>query len=346
MPRTNGSYIGIDANPTSSEANGIWSVRDAERLLRSDKWPAQPSVPGAPSATPGDGVAVLSWAALTASPAITDYGIQYSSNSGTTWTTFSDGVGTATSATVTGLTNGTSYIFRLYGINALGDGPFGSASGAVVPGGDANFASVSALLKFDGSSVVDSSSFARTVEVQGDAILSSAQSKFGGKSLYCDGDGDGVTIAHGTTNGFAANAGDWTIEMWAYPTEQREGHLCIISGPNLDVVGLQAHLTAGGGIVVNNAAAGAFEGGSYSTNVWQHFAFVRSGSTITIYRDGVSQGTTSQTPGSNGRRIGFGFSTPNFGNKFFAGYLDDIRYTQGVARYTSNFTPPGALPTS
>lgn len=209
---------------------------------------------------------------------------------------------------------------------------------------DPNFSSVAVLLKMDGTTIVDSSSAARVVNVQGDAQLSSAEVKYGDKSLLCDGSGDGVTITHGTTDGFSANAGDWTVEMWAYPTEQRNGHLAIISGPNLDVVGWNAYLSSTGGIVANNASGAGFSGGSYSLNVWQHFAFVRSGSTITVYKDGVSQGTTTQTPSSNGTRIAFGFSTPNFGNHFFKGYLDDIRYTRGVARYTSTFTPPGPHP--
>jgi hypothetical protein len=210
---------------------------------------------------------------------------------------------------------------------------------------DPDFSSVAVLLKMDGTTIVDSSSAARPVNVQGDAQLSSAEVKYGDKSLLCDGTGDGVTITHGTADGFSASVGDWTIEMWAYPTEQRNGHLAIISGPGLDVVGFQAYLASGGTIIANSAAGTAFNGGSYSLNVWQHFAFVRSGSTITVYKDGVSQGTTTQTPGSNGTRIAFGFSATNFGNHFFKGYLDDIRYTRGVARYTSAFTPPGPHPT-
>lgn len=211
---------------------------------------------------------------------------------------------------------------------------------------DPNFSSVAALLKMDGTTIVDSSSAARSVNVQGDAQLSAAEVKYGDKSLLCDGSGDGVTITHGTTNGFSADAGDWTIEMWAYPTEQRNAHLVIISNAALDAVGLQAYLTSSGAIIVNNASQNAFNSGSYSLNVWQHFAFVRSGSTITVYKDGVSQGTTTQAPGLNGTRIAFGFSATNFGNHFFKGYLDDIRYTRGVARYTSGFTPPGPLPTA
>jgi hypothetical protein len=211
-------------------------------------------------------------------------------------------------------------------------------------GRDFNFSSVSLLLHMDGSgsTFTDSSASPKTVTAQGNATQSTTQSKFGAKAMYCDGNGDGVTVEAATTNGFAANAGDWTIELWAYPTEIKDQHLCIISNSGLSVPGFNAYLAGDGTIVVNNASNSAFEGGSYSIDSWQHFAFVRSGSTITIYRDGVSQGTTSQTPAGDGQQIAFGYSAYNFGNHFFNGYLDEIRYTQGVARYTATFTPPTA----
>jgi hypothetical protein len=211
--------------------------------------------------------------------------------------------------------------------------------------GDEFFSDVVALLNFEQATIEDLSSAARTVTARGNAALSTTQAKYGTKSLFCDGNGDGITIDHETTDGFAANAGDWTIEMWAYPTSLHNGHLCIISNTAFSAVGLQMLLTSDGQIELSNASAGAFLGGSYSANQWQHFAAVRSSGTITIYRDGVSQGTTAQTPASNGTGLAFGFSATNFGNYFFDGYLDDIRYTRGVARYTSAFTPPGPHPT-
>ncbi|NCX18625.1 MAG: fibronectin type III domain-containing protein, partial [Acidimicrobiia bacterium] len=54
--------------------------------------------------------------------AVSDYLIEYSSNNGSTWSTFVDGVSTATTATVTSLTNGTTYSFRVSGANAIGTG--------------------------------------------------------------------------------------------------------------------------------------------------------------------------------------------------------------------------------
>ena len=83
----------------------------------------------------GNAQVSLSWSAPLSNGgrAITDYDIQYSSNSGSTWTTFTDSVSSATSAVVTGLTNGTSYIFQVAAKNSVGTGGYSVASAAVIP---------------------------------------------------------------------------------------------------------------------------------------------------------------------------------------------------------------------
>ena len=84
--------------------------------------------------TAGDTQVTLTWTAPTdnGGSAITDYTVESSSDS-TTWTTFADGTSTTASATVTGLTNGTSYTFRISPVNAQGTGTASTASAAVVP---------------------------------------------------------------------------------------------------------------------------------------------------------------------------------------------------------------------
>ena len=59
--------------------------------------------------------------------------MQYSSNSGSSWTTFSDGTSASTSATVTGLTLNTAYIFRVAAVNALGAGSYSDPSASFTP---------------------------------------------------------------------------------------------------------------------------------------------------------------------------------------------------------------------
>ncbi|MBN9619637.1 MAG: fibronectin type III domain-containing protein, partial [Actinobacteria bacterium] len=75
------------------------------------------SPPGAPtglSATAGDAAATVSWTAPASDggSALTGYTLQYSSDGGTTWTG-TPHTGTSTSQVVSGLGNGTAYVFRV-----------------------------------------------------------------------------------------------------------------------------------------------------------------------------------------------------------------------------------------
>ena len=95
-------------------------------------------VPGAPTSVAGvagNGQVVVSWTApsSTGGSAITDYTVQYSSNGGSTWSTFTHTASASTSLTVTGLTNGTAYVFQVAAVNAAGRGSYSSTSASVTP---------------------------------------------------------------------------------------------------------------------------------------------------------------------------------------------------------------------
>jgi len=84
------------------------------------------AAPGTPSGlvpTPGDQQVVLTWSAVTASPVVSTYNLEFSSNGGTTWTQVIRSASTAVTYTFTGLTNGTEYMFRLSAVNSDGTGP-------------------------------------------------------------------------------------------------------------------------------------------------------------------------------------------------------------------------------
>jgi hypothetical protein len=92
-----------------------------------------PSPPRSLTATPGPGRVQLSWQppASNGGVAITDYVIQRSLNGTSGWTTVPDGLSTARSFTVTGLTNGTRYFFRVLAKNAEGNSAPSNVANAI-----------------------------------------------------------------------------------------------------------------------------------------------------------------------------------------------------------------------
>ena len=96
------------------------------------------TVPGSPTsvvAVSGNTQLAVTWTApaSTGGSAITDYLVKYSSNNGATWKNFTDPVSTATSCTVTGLTNGTPYVIKVVAKNAVGISPASANSAPVTP---------------------------------------------------------------------------------------------------------------------------------------------------------------------------------------------------------------------
>ena len=92
-----------------------------------------PSPPRSVRAVPRSKAVTLSWRSPTSNggASITDYVIQRSRTASGAWTTVNDGVSTARSFMVTGLTNGTRYRFRVAARNAAGTGAYSTAVSAV-----------------------------------------------------------------------------------------------------------------------------------------------------------------------------------------------------------------------
>ena len=80
--------------------------------------------------------------------------------------------------------------------------------------GDSDYSEVTLLLPLNNTT--DYSSLGLSVSSYGDAAISTDESKWGGSSLYLDGDGDYLQIAQNDT-AFNFGTGDFTIEAWVYP---------------------------------------------------------------------------------------------------------------------------------
>lgn len=206
--------------------------------------------------------------------------------------------------------------------------------------GDLYWANVSLLLHMDGSNgsttFTDSSSNAFSVTANGDAQISTAQSKFGGASGYFDGTGDYLTVSpEALTNS------DFCIECWLYIASLINYRMIYETRTaDGDTSGFVFGVNSSGQLFVY---LGGFvlTTGTITVNTWTHVALTRSSGTWRIFIDGTLQTGTYNNSGSLTRtavRIGMDWNTlyP------MSGYLDDFRITKGVARYTANFTPPTA----
>ena len=220
------------------------------------------------------------------------------------------------------------------------------------PGTDPFFDSVSLLLHGDGMdgavAVTDSSGSAKPVTVAGNTVISTAQSKFGGASLRVDGVRDYVSVPAGSS--LALQAADFTIEMWIHKlgNNPNYGRLWDPDGDFYTDVNLQ--IDPNGNLVTYGSSTGtswnawAFTTGIAILNsVWKHVALVRAGGTLTLYVDGVGTvvttalGTTALHDAGQPHAVG---GQGMHVDRSFNGYIDEVRVTKGVARYTANFTPP------
>lgn len=98
--------------------------------------------------------------------------------------------------------------------------------------------------------------------------------------------------------------------------------------------------SSSGSPIIKYYAAGVdrIQSTALSNNTWYRWAAVRSGGVTTLYIEGVSQGTWTDTTNFSGGVLGIGMSAGNPGTYNFCGWMDQIRVSK-IARYTSNFTP-------
>jgi hypothetical protein len=211
-----------------------------------------------------------------------------------------------------------------------------------VGSGDSYYAYTSLLLHMDGTNgsttFTDSSSNARTVTANGNAQISTAQSKFGGASALFDGAGDYLD-----TSVLASPTGSesFTIEAWIYPTAVTGQDRVIFETRGGS--GFVFFINTSGYLQVFDSVVGSVLTASnvlLIANTWQYIALSKIGSTAYYFVNGISAGT--YTLASHATATNCRIGARNDAAAAFVGYIDELRITKGVARYTANFTPPTA----
>ena len=146
----------------------------------------------------------------------------------------------------------------------------------------------------------------------------------------------------------------WTVEFWIKPdsgmsneacpvragtdySTDRSPYLGYLSGTNW-----QLYMSSGAGGSWDIAGGNNF--GTLTVGTWKHYAIVRNGTSFKAYENGTETLSLTRNVGAvyqatNSWSIGKAFSSSGY----FKGAIQDLRFYKGVAKYTSNFTPPGAI---
>ena len=213
------------------------------------------------------------------------------------------------------------------------------ASGSGEPGGPLVDTETVVLMNMDG----DYSASQHGVTANGDPVIDKDYKRFGTSSMFLDGT-DYLSITDSDDWDFGT--GDFTIDFWAQPTtdvtayDNIIGHWVGASGGSWI---LEYYSTSGARKIsmwINGSGPIMTSTTELSTDTFSHVAVVRSSGVITMYINGTAEATYS---------IG-GTAISNVSGPLLVGstnashkpptHLDEIRISKGIARWTSNFTPP------
>ncbi|GEM_PF-2524476 len=207
------------------------------------------------------------------------------------------------------------------------------------------------LLHSDGANnsttFTDSASSPKTMTANGNAKISTAQSKFGGSSAVFDGNGDFVSTPDSAD--WDLGSGDFTIDYWIrYPaTPNYTAVLGQWNGATSQKSWLLEHIgTAAMGFYYSTTGSDQSSvsfAWTPSVDTWYHCAMVRSGTNMLFFVNGTQVGTAQSigaaTFFNSSDQFQIGQQEANTGTSVNA-YIDEVRVSKGIARWTANFTSP------
>jgi hypothetical protein len=229
-------------------------------------------------------------------------------------------------------------IEQVYARRAAGTWPIGAGSF------DEFYEYVTFTLHANGAngstSFPDSSLLGNAVAVNGNAQVSTTQSKFGGSSIAFDGNGDYLVAS--SSSAFALQAGDWTIECWVY-FNALSGYQNIIDFRTTSSSAVCPIISANGSTLLFDVGSTTCISvtSALTTGNWYHIAVAKSAGSTRMFLNGTQVGSTYADSNSyvNNSSLNIG-RYPVSNISFLNGYVDELRITKGYARYTSNFSVP------
>lgn len=233
-------------------------------------------------------------------------------------------------------------MFGAFGITGLS----GFGAGASAAAGEGNDAFTKLLLHCDGADAsttfTDSSSLGHTITRSGTVEVDTAQSKFGGASALFAGSGGLQPPDHADLE--PSNA-DFTIDFWVRCSSWSGTQALFMKGDNADYwTGFYASGTTLSFTATTNNGGYNFanySSGGLTNNTWQHIAASRVSNGLHIFLDGtlltaIDVGTLTMHNFAHG----WGIGVRNDGGIPFSGWMEEIRFSKGIGRWTATFTPP------
>ena len=193
-------------------------------------------------------------------------------------------------------------------------------------------------------SIIDSSQKNAIIVNGANTAIANNVNKFGSSSIAFNGTTDYISVVDSPV--IRPGTGDFTIEGWFYLNALGALRGLVSKGPTAATTGFELRITSGNVLAATYSATALTGTTTVITGTWYHFAMVRYGSAsgnIKLYLNGGLQATsttaiTTDFSETDNMRIG----NVRALNGFFNGYIDDVRFTKGYARYTSAFTAPTA----
>jgi hypothetical protein len=231
--------------------------------------------------------------------------------------------------------------FWISGLRVLTGTGFDTSTITVPTAPPTPIANTSLLLNFTNAGIFDNTG-KNVLETVGNAQIDTTTKKYGTGSMGFDGTGDWLQLA--TNVDLDMGSGNFTIEFWINPTSYGSSAHILAQQAQDFTIQFSSVTSPANQLVVYDGSSRVI--GSISLSTWTHFALVRSSGTLQGYVNGVATGSSWSNTSATRFTLSNGLIGARWGNANpFTGFIDDLRITKGVARYTANFTAPTkALP--